>query len=94
MKWWRKIPGWHRREVQFREWYIGLLDRIDLSHAAGYEQGLRVLRSPADVSGYREIRYPKMDQAREFAELEISRELKLQLDLRREVVSPVGAAGA
>ena len=31
-KWWRKLPGWHRREAAFRDWYIGLLDRIDLVH--------------------------------------------------------------
>jgi indolepyruvate ferredoxin oxidoreductase len=73
MKWWRKLPGWHRREVDFRDWYIGLLDRVNLSTAAGYEQALRVLRSPEPVTGYREVRYPKMNGAREAIEAELSR---------------------
>ena len=83
MKWWRKIPGWHRREVAFRDWYAGLLGRINLSHPAGYEQALRVLACPEDVSGYREVRYPKMDRVREQVESELSRQAK-----------PAAAAGA
>ncbi|HLL91039.1 MAG TPA: DUF6537 domain-containing protein, partial [Tepidisphaeraceae bacterium] len=62
-KWWRQIPGWHKREVAFREWYVGLLDRVDLSTDAGYATALKVLPTADDVSGYREIRYPKMAAA-------------------------------
>jgi len=64
MKWWRKLPGWHRREVAFREWYIGLLDKADLNTDHGYTTALTVLTCAEDVTGYREVRYPKMDTAR------------------------------
>lgn len=63
MKWWRKLPGWHKREVSFREWYIGLLDRVNFNTDAGYLQAVKVLKCVEDVSGYREVRYPKMDAA-------------------------------
>ena len=71
-KWWRQLPGWHRREVAFRDWYIALLDRIDLKSDSAYEQAVRALRCPDEVSGYREIRYPKMDQVRQSTETELS----------------------
>ncbi len=67
-KWLRRLPRWHEREAAFREWYIGLLGRIDLSSDAGYEKSLTALRCVENVSGYREVRYPKMDAARAAAE--------------------------
>lgn len=72
MKWWRKLPGWHKREVSFREWYAGLLDRVNLSTEAGYEQALRVLKCCEEVTGYREIRYPKMQRVMAEVESELS----------------------
>ena len=51
-KWWRKLPGWHRRETDFREWYTGLLDRVQLGNDAGYAQALRAFKCPEEVSGY------------------------------------------
>jgi len=82
MKWWRRIPGWHRREVAFRDWYIGLLDRVNLID--DYEQALRVLQCPEEVTGYREIRYPKMDRVRE----------RVEADLGRRSEGPVEASPA
>jgi indolepyruvate ferredoxin oxidoreductase len=70
MKWWRKLPGWHVRECAFRDWYIGLLDSVDLSTPDGYAQALRALKCPEQVTGYREVRYPKMDAARAAVELD------------------------
>jgi indolepyruvate ferredoxin oxidoreductase len=61
MKWWRKLPGWHKRETAFRDWYVGLLERVSLNTDEAYEKAVRILRCPEQVSGYREIRYPKMD---------------------------------
>ena len=72
MKWWRKIPGWHRREVNFRKWYEGLLPRLSLAGDEQYAQALRVLKCPENVSGYREVRYPKMDEAMRIVEAELS----------------------
>jgi indolepyruvate ferredoxin oxidoreductase len=71
MKWWRRLPGWHVREVAFRDWYTGLLDRVNLDDA-GYDKALRVLNSPEEVTGYREVRYPKMERARGAAEAELA----------------------
>jgi indolepyruvate ferredoxin oxidoreductase len=68
-KWWRKLPGWHKREVAFRDWYIGLLSRVNLS--TDYEKALRILRCPEEVTGYREVRYPKQDRVRERVEAEL-----------------------
>jgi indolepyruvate ferredoxin oxidoreductase len=72
MKWWRKLPGWHKRETSFRDWYIALLDRIKLDSEEAYAQALKVLKCPEQVSGYREVRYPKMDRARQQAEADLS----------------------
>ena len=71
MKWWRKLPGWHRREAAFRDWYIALFDRISLSTDEAYEKAVRILRCPEQVTGYREVRYPKMDAARAAVEGEL-----------------------
>ena len=68
-KWLRKLPGWHRHEVAFRDWYVGLLSRVNLS--TDYEKAVRILKSPEEVSGYREVRYPKQDRVREMVEAEI-----------------------
>ena len=68
-KWLRKLPGWHKNESAFRDWYIGLLSRVNL--AGEYEKSLRVLKSPEQVTGYREVRYPKQDCVRAKVEAEI-----------------------
>jgi indolepyruvate ferredoxin oxidoreductase len=68
----RKLPGWHERELGFRDWYTGLLDRVNLADDAGYDVALRVLSCPEEVSGYREVRYPKMERARQAAEAALS----------------------
>ncbi len=76
MKWWRKLPNWHARENAFGDWYAALLDRVGLGHDAAYQQALRVLKCPESVSGYREVRYPKMDAAMSAAEAELTRAVK------------------
>jgi indolepyruvate ferredoxin oxidoreductase len=91
MKWWRKIPGWHAREIAFRDWYTGLIDRIDLS-SEGYRQALRVLRCYEDVSGYREVRYPKLDRARQEVEEELSQDQRVELTIHRSARTEFGAA--
>ena len=93
-KWWRRLPGWHRREAEFRDWYVSLLDRVDLSTDASYEQALRVLKCPEDVSGYREIRYPKMDVARQAVEAEFSSTNKPQQRIDLKPVAAMAAAGS
>ncbi|HMB96730.1 MAG TPA: DUF6537 domain-containing protein, partial [Tepidisphaeraceae bacterium] len=85
MKWVRSFPGWHRRETSFREWYIGLLDRLDLAH--DYDGALKILRCHQDVSGYREIRYPKMDRAKTMVENELGNASKVEIKIRQDVMS-------
>jgi indolepyruvate ferredoxin oxidoreductase len=92
MKWWRQLPGWHARENAFRDWYIGLLDRIDLSSDAGYQRAIKVLRCYEDVTGYREVRYPKMDRAREAIEAEIRSPLPgLEVSVNRDALHDLNA---
>jgi len=71
MRWLRRLlPEWHRPEKEFRDWYAGLVAQIARAAAdpAQYEILLRILRLPETVTGYREIRYPKMAAARTQAE--------------------------
>ena len=62
-RWLRKMPGWHQREVEFRNWYTGLLTRVNL--ATDYERALSILSCAEEVTGYREVRYPKQDAVRD-----------------------------
>jgi indolepyruvate ferredoxin oxidoreductase len=87
MKWWRKLPGWHKREIAFRDWYFGLFERISLSNDAAYDQALRVLTCPQQVTGYREVRYPKQDKVRAEIDAELARQpAKLEVDVKRDVL--------
>jgi indolepyruvate ferredoxin oxidoreductase len=71
MKWWRRLPGWHKREAAFRDWYAALPERLNLNTDSGYALALAALRCPEQVSGYREVRYPKMDQVRQTIEAQL-----------------------
>ncbi|MEA2711286.1 MAG: indolepyruvate ferredoxin oxidoreductase [Phycisphaerales bacterium] len=82
----RKLPGWHKRETAFRDWYIALLDRVSLS-ATNYDQAIRILKCTEPVTGYREIRYPKMDAAREQVERELgAAPPKVEMQMKRTVL--------
>jgi indolepyruvate ferredoxin oxidoreductase len=72
MKWWRKLPGWHKRESHFRDWYVNLLRRVDLTTDASYVMSVRALQCTDEVTGYREIRYPKMEKATATVEAELA----------------------
>ena len=60
----RNLPRWHQREIAFRDWYDQLLDQIQFSDENDYRRWLAILSTPQTVTGYREVRYPKMDAAR------------------------------
>jgi indolepyruvate ferredoxin oxidoreductase len=66
-RWLRNIlPQWHARERAFRDWYMKLVDTCDLHEphdVAQYNAWLEIFKSPEPVTGFREIRYPKMDAA-------------------------------
>jgi indolepyruvate ferredoxin oxidoreductase len=72
MRWLRRLlPDWHRPEREFRDWYCGLAAQFP--EMAGepdtYQSFVRILTLPESVTGYREIRYPKMAAARQQAAL-------------------------
>jgi len=64
----RWLPDWHRREKEFRDWYIRLVERFHYTNDAEYETWVEILSVPETVRGYRQVRYPKMDAARKRVE--------------------------
>jgi indolepyruvate ferredoxin oxidoreductase len=62
------MPAWHRREREFRDWYIDMVENFHYEDRASYDRYVKALRCVEDVRGYREVRYPKMDEARRRAE--------------------------
>ncbi len=65
MKFLRRILSkWHRREKDFRDWYIReVIDTFSPSNDESYARHLESIECVDSVKGYREIRYPKMDEA-------------------------------
>ena len=69
LRWLRRVmPQWHRREREFRDWYIRLVENFRYEDRAGYDRYVKALRCVEEVRGYREVRYPKMEEARRKAE--------------------------
>ncbi len=62
------LPGWHERERNFRDWYMQLVDQIDFQGDNDYARWAAILSTPQNVTGYREVRYPKQDAARKLSE--------------------------
>lgn len=60
----RLLPEWHRREKEFRDWYMELVQKFHFYDEESYASYVEALRSPEMVKGYRDIRYPKMEEAR------------------------------
>jgi indolepyruvate ferredoxin oxidoreductase len=86
MRWLRRLlPDWHRAERGFREWYAGLIPQFVAAAAdpEGYQVFVKILTLPESVTGYREIRYPKMVAARQQAEVWLG---ELKVPARPEVV--------
>jgi indolepyruvate ferredoxin oxidoreductase len=64
----RLLPAWHAKERAFRDWYFEIADRFSTPlDRESYATWLRILRLPEEVTGYREIRYPQMEQAQKRA---------------------------
>ncbi len=66
MRWLRRaLPQWHTKEKDFRDWYANLVQQHHAFAADPhrYELFVKLLNLPADVTGYREIRYPKISAA-------------------------------
>ncbi len=63
----RFLPQWHRREKAFRDWYLQLVERFQYFDDETYFAYVEALKCPEGVKGYREIRYPKMEEAKRLA---------------------------
>ncbi len=64
----RLLPQWHRREKAFREWYLQLVNGFAYSDRTTYDRYVEILRVPETVRGYRDVRYPTMEEAQRAAE--------------------------
>jgi indolepyruvate ferredoxin oxidoreductase len=64
----RLMPQWHQQERAFRDWYEALLTKVDYQGQRDYLRWVAIVSTPQNVTGYREVRYPKMEAAQRRAE--------------------------
>ena len=65
----RLLSQWHKLEKVFRDWYIAeVIDTFAPHDRESYEDHVTALEVPEEVRGYREVRYPKMENARKRVE--------------------------
>jgi indolepyruvate ferredoxin oxidoreductase len=65
----RMLPAWHAKERAFRDWYFEIADQfVAPADAESYATWLKILRLPEEATGYREVRYPRMELAQQRAE--------------------------
>ena len=65
----RWLSQWHKLEKVFRDWYIAkVIDTFAPHDRESYEDHVTALEIPEEVRGYREVRYPKMENARKRVE--------------------------
>lgn len=71
MRWLRTgLPSWHAEEQAFRDWYIQLLEQMlreGLPNEVERRRWLEILRLPEQVTGFRDVRHPRMEAARRTA---------------------------
>ena len=66
----RLLSQWHKLEKVFRDWYIAeVIDTFAPHDGESYEDHVSALEVPEEVRGYREVRYPKMENARKKVEV-------------------------
>ena len=57
------IPLWHSKEKEFRDGYIELVKNFNyFEEEETYQRYVKALKSPEKVSGYRAVRYKKMEE--------------------------------
>ena len=65
----RLLSQWHKLEKVFRDWYIAeVIDTFAPQDRESYEDYVSALEVPEEVRGYREVRYPKMENAKKKVE--------------------------
>ena len=79
----RMLPAWHAEERAFRAWYFDLADQfVAPVDADSYATWLKVLRMPEEATGYREVRYPRMELAQKRA-VELLATLSIELSSQK-----------
>lgn len=74
------IPWYHKQDKQFLRWYEGLVDGFAFRDDASYDQYVEALKTVESVTGYAEIRWPKMESARARAEQILAATRKAKAD--------------
>ncbi len=65
----RWLSQWHAKERDFREWYIKeVIDTFSPSDDTNYAKYVEAIECVEQVRGYRQIRYPKMEEAKQTVE--------------------------
>ena len=58
----------NQREIEFRNWYGSLVDQVDFYGPKDYKRLEAILDVAKPVTGFREVRYPKMVAAQKKAQ--------------------------
>ncbi len=65
----RWLSQWHAKEKEFRDWYIKeVIDTFSPTNDENYAKHVEALECVETVRGYREVRYPTMEAARQTVE--------------------------
>ncbi len=65
----RWLSKWHAKERAFREWYIReVIDTFSSDSDLDYDKHVQAMECVETVRGYREVRYPSMDAAKQLVE--------------------------
>lgn len=59
----RVLPFYHVQDRAFLAWYESVVDGLEVLSPVDYERYLEVLRIPESVTGFAEVRYPKIRSA-------------------------------
>ncbi len=71
----RLLSQWHAKEREFREWYIReVIDTFSPNDEEKYANHVQAIECVDNVRGYREIRYPTMEKAKQTVEKLLSKE--------------------
>ena len=62
------MPSWHHRERAFRDWFEQVVDQIEIKGTRDYQRWLAIVSAPKQVTGFRDVRYPKMERCRKEVE--------------------------
>jgi indolepyruvate ferredoxin oxidoreductase len=62
------LPGYHREDKQLLQWYERVVDDFAYTDETSYQLYVDALNTVESVTGYAEIRWPKMEAARTRAE--------------------------